>query len=173
MAKEQTKTQQFQSHIQEIISQVTGKKVSRDVAWKLYKALINGSVEFTLNQPEDAKGNRVVSLAGIGKYTVTKSEPRGAKAGVDKDGNPIEGAVPWEFVPRVKFSFSSAIRSKVEGHFGYGDNPEEWPASGIYKSEQEETHEPEAEHEEEEEIELYEEEEETHESEVDPWDDEF
>ena len=172
MAKEQSKTQLFQSHIQEIVYQVTGKKVSRDTAWKLYKALMNGSVEFTLNQPEDAKGNRTVSLAGVGKFTVSKSEPRGAKAGLDKDGNPVEGAEVWEFVPRVKFSFSSSVKAKVEGHFGFGEDPKEWEKTGIFKedNEQEEIEEDEPQEVEEE---IEEEEVEEPVSEVDPWDDEF
>lgn len=121
------KTDLYKEHVQRIIEQELGEKVSKDKAWTLFKAIIHGTVEFTLNQ-EDLK----LPLAGVGNFEILKTKPRGSKAGLDKEGNPIEGATPWEFVPRFRFYPSVAVDRVVENSFDFGDHDIEPKHYGIY-----------------------------------------
>lgn len=130
--KTPTKTDLFKQHLQKIIYQQLGVKVSKSKAWDLFKATQKGTVQFVLKDAD----NRL-PLAGIGTFEVLKTQPRGSKAGLDKDGNPIEGATPWEFVPRFRFYPSSVIKDEVEQFFGLGDHNLEVKDYGIFASDDE------------------------------------
>lgn len=128
--KKLSSTDVYKNHLQAIIYQELGVKVSRDKAWKLFKAIILGTVQHVAK----IDGNKL-SLAGIGSFEIIKSTPRGSKAGLDKDGNPIPGATPWPFVPRMRWYTSSVVDSNVESMFGLGDNPDaELTNYGLYKT---------------------------------------
>lgn len=125
--KKVSKTDQYKAHLQAIIKQTTGQKVSKEVAWNLFKNIMAGTVQFTLNQ-EDHK----LPLAGVGNFEVIKTQPRGSKAGLDKEGNPIPGAEVWEFVPRYRFYPSVAVERVVEDFFGLGGHELDKVNYGIY-----------------------------------------
>lgn len=119
MGKTYSKTQLFKMHLQAIIADVTGKKLSQDKAWELYKAMQAGTLEFVFNQ-EDKK----LSLAGLGRFEIKETKPSGKKAGMvrvlnedgtpklDEEGHTIEvkdETLPvWDVVPRYKFYPSTA-----------------------------------------------------------------
>ena len=119
MAK--TKTDQYKEHLQSIILNATGHKVSRETAWSLFKDIIHGTVQFTTKQE-----NLALPLSGVGKFQVLKTTPRGSKAGLMKDENgtwvPDPKGTAWEFVPRFRFYPSIAIDRGLEDLFGYGDH---------------------------------------------------
>lgn len=132
-AKEVSKTEKFKEHIQKIIWQTTGKKVSKSVAWELYKNIYHGSVEFVLNDADHK-----VPLAGVCTLEILETKPRGSKAGLDKDGNPIEGAEVWEVVPRMRVNSSSVVNKYVEWKYGLGNHTDvEEKHYGIFKSDEE------------------------------------
>lgn len=129
-AKGVSKTDAYKVHLQKIIYQELGVKVSRDKAWNLFKSVIHGTVEHVLNI-EDRK----LPLAGVGTFEILETKPRGSKAGLDKDGNPIEGAEAWACVPRFRFYTSSVIDKLVEHSYGLGDHDIEEKHYGVYKEE--------------------------------------
>lgn len=129
--KELSKTEQYKVHLQKIVYQELGIKVSRDKAWSLFKSIIHGTVEHVLHI-EDKK----MPLAGVGTFQVLETKPRGSKAGFDKDGNPIEGAESWPCVPRFRFYPSSVIDNLVEHSYGLGDHDVKEEHYGLYKSEE-------------------------------------
>jgi len=128
MAK--TKTDLYKEHLQAIVKQETGQKVSKETAWNLFKAVIHGTVQFTTKQEDNA-----LALAGVGKFEVLMTKPRGSKAGLDKEGNPIEGANVWEIVPRYRFYPSVAINRVVEAAYGLNEEPVAMIDYGIFRSE--------------------------------------
>lgn len=121
------KTERFKEHLQAIIFQKLGAKVSKEKAWDLYKAFNFGTVEFVANEPD-----LTLSLAGVGTYKVLKSEARGKKAGVDKDGNAIAGAKAYEFVPRFKTYHSDKIAKFLAQKFGQEDFGVEFTSVGLF-----------------------------------------
>ena len=128
--KEVSKTELFKEHIQKIIYQQTGKKVSKSVAWGLFKAIYHGSIEFAINQ-EDKK----VPLSGVCTIEILETKPRGSKAGLDENGNPIEGAEVWPCVPRARFYPSSVVDKYVEYKYGLGNHEDVVEIHyGIYKT---------------------------------------
>lgn len=122
------KTDRFKEHVQAIVKQTTGQKISKADAWELFKNIINGTVEFTLNQ-EDLK----LPLSGLGKFEILKTKPRKSKAGLDADGNPDPNLKPWPFVPRFRFYPSVSIDRDVEHFFGLGDHNIKREHYGIFK----------------------------------------
>lgn len=130
--KELRKTDVYKQHIQKIIYQELGIKVSRDKAWSLFKAIIHGTVQHVLKL-EDKK----LPLAGVGTWEVLETKPRGSKAGLDKEGNVIEGAEAWPCVPRFRFYPSSVIDNLVEHSYGLGGHEVTEKNYGIYKSDEE------------------------------------
>lgn len=119
--KDRSKTEVFKEHLQLIIFQQTGKKVSKSKAWEMFKAIVHGTVEFTLNLPKESdEDERKLPLAGVGTFQILETSPRGSKAGLDKEGNPIEGATPWPCVPRFRFYPSSTIDTLCEFKYGLG-----------------------------------------------------
>lgn len=115
--KEPSKTDVYKKHLQMIIYQELGVKVSKDKAWGLFKAIQHGTVEFVLNL-EDHR----LPLAGVGSFEVIETKPRKTKAGLDKDGNPIEGAEVWPCVPRYRYYPSTVVDGLVEKTYGLGDH---------------------------------------------------
>lgn len=128
-AKTPSKTELFKEHLQKIVSQTLGVKVSKDKAWNLYKAFTYGQFEFCIN---DGGEDLSLSLAGVGVIKVLKTAARGKKAGLDKDGNKIEGATAMEFVPRPKFYPSSRIEQMVEQMTGAADHGLTFSGTGLY-----------------------------------------
>lgn len=128
-AKQRSKTEQFKEHLQKIIYQQLGVKVSKDKAWNLFKAIQHGTVEFVVNLPvEEGTGEegktkeRTLPLAGVGTFKILETKPRGSKAGLDKEGKPIEGATAWPCVPRFRFYPSSKVDQYIEWKYGLGDH---------------------------------------------------
>ena len=74
--KEVSETEKFKAHIQRIIFQETGKKVSKSVAWNLYKAMIHGSFEYTLNMEDNKAGEKKLPLSGVCTFEVINTKPR-------------------------------------------------------------------------------------------------
>lgn len=112
-----SKTEVLKRHVQAIIQQTLDVKVSKGKAWDLFKALIHGSVELTL-----AVEGKSIPLAGVGTFQVLETKPRGLKAGLDKEGNPIEGAKVWPTVPRFRFYPSTNIDKGLEQKYGLADH---------------------------------------------------
>lgn len=131
--KEKSKTDRFKEHIQKIIYQELGVKVSKDKAWGLFKAIIHGTTEFVLNLDGDKK----LPLSGVGTFQVLETKPRGSKAGLDDKGEKIEGAKVWPFVPRFRFYPSSVIDSLLEQFFDLEDHGIEMKHYGIFRTEEE------------------------------------
>lgn len=129
--KERSKTDCFKEHIQKIIYQTTGMKVSKDKAWAMFKNIIHGTTEFVLNIEGEEKK---LPLAGVGTFCILETKPRGSKAGLDKDGNPIEGAKIWDCVPRFRFYPSSVTEKMVEQVYGCADHGIEVEHYGIFKT---------------------------------------
>lgn len=122
-----SKTDRFKEHLQKIIAQSIGAKVSKEKAWSLFKNFNFGTVEFCANE-EDG----VLSLAGVGTFKVIKTEPRGKKAGLDKDGKPIPGAKPYEFIPRMKTYHSDKVAQFLAQHYGQEDFGVEFKSVGLF-----------------------------------------
>lgn len=128
--KQPSPTERFKLHLQHIIKEVTGVTVSKQKAWDLFKSFHTGALEFTLREESNT-----LSLAGVGTYKILKSEPRGKKAGLDAEGNPIEGAKFFPFVPRVKFYYSSTAQKIAEQFFDLEDHGLSLDFPGMFKSE--------------------------------------
>ena len=127
--KKVSKTDIFKQHLQKIIFQELGVKVSKEKAWNAFKAIQYGTVEHVLHL-EDKR----LSLAGIGAFEILESKSRGQKAGLDKEGNPIEGAEVWPCVPRYKIYPSSVVSAMVEKAYGLGHHDDlEDKHYGIYR----------------------------------------
>lgn len=88
----------FSEEIQKVITEETGTKISKEAAWELYKAIYNKTVDLAI------EGD--VSLAGVGKFVVQRTKPRGEKVG------------KVEFVPRFKVRASSRINAYLEEKLG-------------------------------------------------------
>lgn len=129
--KNTTKTDLLKKHTQAIVKQTLGVKVSKEKAWDLFKAIIHGTVELTMN----AEG-KSIPLSGVGTFEVLETKPRGSKAGLDKDGNPIEGATAWDCVPRFRFYPSSTIDKMLEQAYGFADHGIETKHYGIFVTEE-------------------------------------
>lgn len=133
-AKQKSKTERYKEHLQKIVYQQLGMKVSKDKAWNLFKAIQHGTVEFVVNLPaeegtvgegtgeEGRTRERTLPLAGVGTFKILETKPRGSKAGLDKEGKPIEGATAWPCVPRFRFYPSSKVDQYIEWKYGLGDH---------------------------------------------------
>lgn len=139
-SKEKTKTEAFKTHLQIMIKDVLGPKIkgriSQKEAWDLFKEIMNGTIEYVYNDKANS-----LSLAGIGKFAILKSDPRGLKAGLDKDGNKIEGAKVWEFVPRFRFYASSKVDDDLAKRYGLIEdegNKVKQTHYGVFKTREEE-----------------------------------
>jgi hypothetical protein len=132
--KERSRTDLFKEHVQKMIYQTLGVKVSKDKAWAMFKNMIHGTTEFVLNIEGDEKK---LPLAGVGTFCILETKPRGSKAGLDKDGNPIEGAEVWNCVPRFRFYPSSVTAKMVEQVYGCADHGIALSHYGIFKTEDE------------------------------------
>jgi hypothetical protein len=124
---ERSKTEVFKEHLQKVIYQTLGIKVSKSKAWDLFKATTHGTVEFVLNLPtttneEGEESAKKLPLAGVGTFEILETKPRGSKAGLDKDGNPMDGVTPWPCVPRFRFYPSSTIDNLCEYKYGLGNH---------------------------------------------------
>lgn len=89
---------QFAEELQKVVAEETGHKISKEASWELFKALFKKCVDLACVKP--------ISLAGVGKFVVQKTKPRGSKVG------------KVAFVPRFKLRASSAINAYVEAKLG-------------------------------------------------------
>lgn len=95
--------------LQEVLSTKFGElgvKVSKENAWKLFKAGIEAAVETCIKDKELA-----CSLSGVGRFEIMKAKPRGTKVGV------------VEFIPRLRFRPSSRINEFLETQMGQVPDP--------------------------------------------------
>jgi hypothetical protein len=139
------KTDQFKIHLQKIIKDVTGKTVSKSTAWKLFKEIIGGTVQFVEKQEletsdnPDELGSRRLPLAGVGSFEIVNTKPRGTKAGFRKTENgelvKDESLKVWPFVPRFRFYPSSKISDRIEQTLGLEDHGLEIENFGIFRPE--------------------------------------
>jgi hypothetical protein len=142
-AKELSKTDLFKAHLQKIVKDVTGNRISKSAAWDLFKDIIAGTVEFVENQPlekadgEDNLGTRRLPLAGVGSFEILNVKPRGTKAGLRKNEAgewvPDESLKVWDYVPRFRFYASSKISERLEQVFGLEDHGAEIKHYGLYR----------------------------------------
>lgn len=121
-------TRVFKEHIRQIILQELGVEVSIEKAWKLYKSMEFGRLEFVLN----TTGQRL-PLTGIGTYVVRQTKPRGKKAGVDRYGNPISGAEVVSFVPRFRLRPSSVVQDICDAYFGMSKKEIDTKHYGLFR----------------------------------------
>lgn len=125
-----SKTDLFKEHIQKIIEDSLGVKVSKVKAYELFKDIFYGIIDFVI---EDSENN--VSLIGLGKFQIYKSVPKMSKAGLDKNGNPT-GEKAWDFVPRFKFRESAKVAEQLAKHYGFISGESGIPKVGIFKEEE-------------------------------------
>lgn len=130
-AKDRSKTDVFKEHVQKIIFQSLGVKVSKDKAWALFKNMTHGTTEFVLNLEDKS-----LPLSGVGTFAILETKPRGSKAGLDKDGNKIDGAKVWPCVPRYRFYPSSVTEKMIEQVYGLEDHGVEVKHYGIYAADE-------------------------------------
>lgn len=114
-------TDQLKETLQVAIGETLGTKISKQKAWEVFK-MIHHAVPTLLVENIGENEEAILSLAGVGKYKLVKTEPRGKKAGLDQDGNPVEGAYIYPFVPRYKFYPSSATMDTIEIKMGVADS---------------------------------------------------
>lgn len=141
-------TDLFKVHLQKIIKDRLGARVSKKDSWDLFKDIIHGTVEFVVNQPlegvddGESLGTRRLPLAGVGSFEVLNTKPRNTKAGLVKkdDGEWVrdESLPVWEFVPRFRFYPSSKVSEFLEQHFGLADHGLTPVSYGIFASPAEE-----------------------------------
>ena len=97
MAKSKEDVQEvLQAKFQEI-----GVKVSKETAWKGFKACIDAVVDTCLKDDKNT-----VSLSGVGKFEILRVVPRQSKVGV------------VEFIPRLRFRPSTRINEFIEEAMG-------------------------------------------------------
>ena len=77
-----SKTDNFKEHVQKIVSDTLEVEVSKEKAWKLFKNLERGTMQFVAVDED----NRL-PIAGVGIYEIVFSKPTDKKAGMVKDEN--------------------------------------------------------------------------------------
>lgn len=123
-------TEVVKRHIQLIIKDTLGVNVSKQKAWELYKDIMWGMAELTT-----VIDQHNIPLAGVGKYKINHSKPRGAKAGLDKNGKPFPGMKAWDYVPHFKFYPSTAVKTYIEQLLGFEELESSLKFHGILVSE--------------------------------------
>ena len=107
-----SKTDNFKEHVQKIVSDTLEVEVSKEKAWKLFKNLERGTMQFVAVDED----NRL-PIAGVGIYEIVFSKPTGKKAGMVKDENGNEIKDPtlevWNYVPRYKVRPSSTVKEEL------------------------------------------------------------
>lgn len=115
------RTKKFQEHLQKIIKDELGEVVAQRDAWELFKAIIFGTVQFTANDEENK-----LPLAGVGRFEVLKTVPRGRKKEED-----------WEFTPKWRFYPSAKINQWLEQEFGMEDHDADLGSYGLFNEAEE------------------------------------
>jgi hypothetical protein len=115
--KKVSRTDLFKAHIQALLKQTMGVKVSKDKAWEVFKSIQKGVVEFVA---KDEKNQ--LPLAGVGTYKILKSPARGKRES-------------YKFVPRMKLYFSDAVQKYLEQFFGLADHGVELKDTGLFLTE--------------------------------------
>ena len=99
--------------------------------------MIHGSFEYTLNMEDNKAGEKKLPLSGVCTFEVINTKPRGSKAGLDKDGKPVEGAKVWDSVPRMRVWPSQIVQDRVERAYGLGEHEDlEVKHYGIFKEDE-------------------------------------
>lgn len=112
------KTDAFKMHLQAIINDTLGVKVSKETSWNLFKTMIYGSLQFTCMQ-EDKR----VPLSGVGTFEVIKAGARGSKKEEGKTNT-----------PKFRLYFSSTLERALEELMGERQIPEDFKGIGLYNT---------------------------------------
>lgn len=113
------KTAAFKAHLQAMLQARLGTKVSKEMAWTIYKDLAFGTLQFVVSQ-EDKR----LPLSGLGTYEIIKAGARGKKR---EDGK--------LYTPKYRFYPSTTVDAMVTGFMGEGDIPEGVKFLGLYDKE--------------------------------------
>jgi hypothetical protein len=117
-------TEEFRNFVTEQIGKATGFDLDERQAWTIFKLSHKLPMRFliTINDPADfdGRGERAISVPGIGKYKFRMTVPQGKK---DELGNDIitKNLMPDGTYPRLKFYPASAIENEVEVLHGIAD----------------------------------------------------
>ena len=113
------KTDTFKVHLQGIIKDRLGEKVSKETAWNLFKDVINGTVQYVACQED-----KHLSLSGIGRFEVIKVMARGLKKEAGKTHS-----------PKFRFYPSSSIEKFVDSAMGQTEIADDVKGLGLYSQE--------------------------------------
>ena len=127
-----SKTERFKEHVQKIVSDTLGVEVSKEKAWKLFKNIERGTMQFVALDED----NRL-PIAGVGTYEIVFSKPTGKRAGFVKDENGNEVKDPtlevWKYKHRYKVRTSSTIENELYNIFKCPGHAEEVNYLGVLK----------------------------------------
>ena len=130
------KTENFKEHIQKIIGDTLGIGVSKEQAWKLFKNIEKGTMQFVAFDDDNK-----LPLAGVGTYEITFSKPTGKKAGLVKNesGEEVKDDTleVWKYIPRYKIRTSSSIKNDLYSIFNCPGCDKEVELLGSFKKETE------------------------------------
>lgn len=113
------KSAAFKVHLQKIIADRLGIKVSKETAWNLFKDLIFGTEQFVVSQDD-----KRLPLSGVGTFEVIKAGARGAK----KEAGAL-------YTPKFRFYPSTTIDTQMCALMGQADIPEDTKFLGVYAGE--------------------------------------
>lgn len=113
------KSAAYKVHLQKIINDRLGVKVSKEAAWNLLKDIVFGTMQFVVSQPD-----KRLPLSGVGTFEVIKAGARGSK----KEA----GA---QYVPKYRFYPSTTVEKQMEGLMGQEDIGEDTKFLGVYAEE--------------------------------------
>ena len=131
-----SKTERFKEHVQKIVSDTLEVEVSKEKAWKLFKNIERGTMQFVALDED----NRL-PIAGVGTYEIVFSKPTGKRAGFVKDenGNEVKDSTleVWNYIPRYKVRTSSTIENELYNIFKCPGHTEEVNYLGALKEDKE------------------------------------
>lgn len=113
------KSAAYKVHLQKIIADRLGVKVSKETAWNLLKDIVFGTAQFVASQPD-----KRLPLSGVGTFEVIKAGARGAK----KEAGAL-------YVPKYRFYPSTTVEKMIEALMGQGEIPEDTKFLGVFNEE--------------------------------------
>jgi hypothetical protein len=107
---EKSKTELFKELLQHNLGAILGMKISKEIAWKLFKETVETPVSFCLTLPAE---DRRLPLAGLGTYSIRMSKPRApvTRAGAEKKESRYAG---FKEIPHFRFKPSDRIRKFLD-----------------------------------------------------------
>jgi len=112
------RTEAFKEHLQAIIKDRLGEKVSKETSWNLFKDVLFGTLQFTCNQ-EDKR----VPLSGVGRFEVIRAVARSSKKEEGK-----------KFTPKFRFYPSTSMDTLVQQLMGEKEIDEDFTGLGLYNT---------------------------------------